>query len=400
MLRRFCFWAVKMTLLGMNIGVLGGGIGGLTAALALAQRGAQVTVLEQAEQLREVGAGVQISPNGFCVLRALGLNTALRERAVKAEAVELRDYKAGRLVTRLDLGLLDAHQEYFFLHRADLIDVLATACREAGVTIRLLQEAKAVVPGEKPRVEMVNGDHFCADLIIGADGLHSVARKALNGTSAPFFTRQTAWRAVVPNTLNHPNVTRLTMGPKRHLVSYPLRGGEFVNLVAVQERMDWVEEGWSHKDDPKNLRAAFADFDGEVPALLAQVSDVNLWGLFRHPVAQKWFGEGVAILGDAAHPTLPFMAQGAVMAIEDAWVLADCLATSETVEVGLALYQSKRHGRCTKIVAQASGSARKYHLSFPPLRWVAHTGLGVLGSVSPKKMLRQFDWIYRFDVTS
>jgi len=389
-----------MTLLGMNIGVLGGGIGGLTAALALAQRGAQVTVLEQAEQLREVGAGIQVSPNGFCVLRALGLDKAICARAVKGEAVELRDYKAARLVTRLDLGLLDEDQEYFFLHRADLIDFLAKACREAGVVIRLLQEAETVVPGPKPRVEMANGDHFTADLIIGADGLHSVARKALNGTNAPFFTRQTAWRAVVPNTLSHPNVTRLHMGPKRHLVSYPLRGGEFVNIVAVQERMDWVDEGWSHKDDPDNLRAAFADFGGDVPELLAQVSDVNLWGLFRHPVAQNWFGEGVAILGDAAHPTLPFMAQGAVMAIEDAWVLADCLATSEAVDVGLALYQSKRHDRCTKIVAQASGSARKYHLSFPPIRWAAHTGLSIFGAMSPKKMLGQFDWIYRFDVTS
>lgn len=388
-----------MSLLGMNIGVLGGGIGGLTAALALAQRGAQVTVLEQAEAISEVGAGIQVSPNGFCVLKALGLDEALRPTCVKGAAVELRDFKAGRLVTRLDLGLLDDNQEYFFVHRADLIDVLANACREAGVNIRLLQKAASVKPGGKPSVTMANGDSFSADLIVGADGLHSVVRQALNGTTAPFFTRQTAWRATVPNTMGYPNVARVHMGPKRHLVSYPLRGGTLVNIVAVQERMDWVEEGWAHRDRPENLRAAFAEFGGDVPALLEEVTEVGLWGLFRHPVAQKWYGENTAILGDAAHPTLPFMAQGAVMAMEDAWVLADCLAGTEDVSSGLALYQSKRHERCTKIVAQASGNAWKYHLSGLPMRMAAHTGMRLLGTLAPKKMMGQFDWIYRFDVT-
>lgn len=389
-----------MSLLGMKIGVLGGGIGGLTAALALAQRGAQVTVLEQADAISEVGAGIQVSPNGFCVLKALGLDEALRATCVKGEAVELRDYKAGRVVTRLDLGLLDEDQEYFFVHRADLIDVLANACREAGVSIRLLQKAETVVPGDKPSVTMTNGDVFSADLIIGADGLHSVVRQVLNGTSAPFFTRQTAWRATVPNSMGHPNVARVHMGPKRHLVSYPLRGGELVNIVAVQERMEWVEEGWAHRDRPENLRAAFSDFGGDVPALLDEVTEVGLWGLFRHPVAQKWYGENTAILGDAAHPTLPFMAQGAVMAMEDAWVLADCLSGTEDIMTGLALYQSKRHERCSKIVAQASGNARKYHLSLPPLRMAAHTGMLLLGKLAPEKMMGQFDWIYRFDVTN
>lgn len=388
-----------MSLLGMNIGVLGGGIGGLTAALALAQRGAQVTVLEQAEAISEVGAGIQVSPNGFCVLKALGLAEALRNCCVKGEAVELRDYKAGRLVTKLDLGLLDADQEYFFVHRADLIELLAEACREAGVHIRLLKKATTATPGPHPKVTLENGDFFEADLIIGADGLHSVVRKALNGTSAPFFTRQTAWRATVPNTMGHPNIARVHMGPKRHLVSYPLRGGELVNLVAVQERMDWVEEGWAHRDNPDNLRAAFADFGGDVPALLNEVTEVGLWGLFRHLVAQKWYGENTVILGDAAHPTLPFMAQGAVMAMEDAWVLADSLAGTEDIPSGLALYQSKRYERCTKIVAQATGNAWKYHLSAPPVRWAAHTGMRLAGALAPTKMMAQFDWIYRFDVT-
>lgn len=389
-----------MNLLGMKIGVLGGGIGGLTAALALAQRGALVTVLEQAEAISEVGAGIQISPNGICVLKALGIDASLRQTSVKGEEVELRDYKAGRLVTRLNLGLLDEGQDYYFVHRADLIDILATACRQAGVSIRLLKKAVSVTPGAQPSVTMSNGDVFTGDLIIGADGLHSVVRQTLNGTIAPFFTQQTAWRATVPNTMGHPNVAQVHMGPKQHLVSYPLRGGALVNIVAVQERMDWVEEGWAHRDRPENLQAAFATFGGNVPRLLDAVTDVGLWGLFRHPVAEKWYGENIAILGDAAHPTLPFMAQGAVMAMEDAWVLADSLAGTEDVASGLALYQSRRHERCTKIVAQASGNAWKYHLSSRPVRLAAHTAMRLMGAMSPKKMMGQFDWIYRFDVTS
>lgn len=383
----------------MDICVLGGGVGGLTAALALAQRGAQVTVLEQAEAISEVGAGIQISPNGMCVLRALGLETDLTVKAVQAQAVELRDYQAGRLVTRLDLTRLEEDQTYLFLHRADLIDVLVNACRASGVKIRLLQQATEVLPGARPKLRMASQSCVTPDLIVAADGLHSIARPALNGPSDPFFTGQVAWRATVPNTFNHPNCARVHMGPKRHVVSYPLRGGDLVNLVAVQERDLWAEEGWSHNDDPENLRAAFADFGGDVPLMLQGVTETGLWGLFRHDVAKLWGRENVALLGDAAHPTLPFMAQGAVMAIEDAWVLADCLNHCENTETALALYQNRRFDRVSKIVQTAGGNARKYHLSFPPLRWAAHRAIGAMGALVPAKMVGQFDWIYRHDVT-
>ena len=385
-----------MSLLGLDVIVVGGGIGGLTAALALAQRGAQVRVFEQAEEIAEVGAGLQVSPNGMCVLNALGLKSEIIQAAVRARGVELRDYRQSRLVTRLDLGRLGEDQGYFFLHRADLIDILLRAAQGAGVVVETGQPVASISDGA---VTLKNGTSQKAALVVAADGLHSVGRKFLNGTSAPFFTGQVAWRAVVPNTIDHPEVARVHMAPRRHIVSYPLRGGEFVNLAAVQERADWSEEGWSHLDSPDNVRAIFADFSPLVKNMMDAVQVTGKWGLFRHPVAPHWHGDAVALLGDAAHPTLPFMAQGAVMAIEDAWVLAASLAQTSTLPEGLAAYQLARRDRVSKIVETANKNAWRYHLSFPPLRFAAHSAMRLMGAVAPGKMMGQFDWIYRHDVT-
>ncbi|WP_370231886.1 FAD-dependent monooxygenase [Cognatishimia sp.] len=389
-----------MSLIGLNICVVGGGIGGLTAAIALARRGASVEVLEQAPVISEVGAGIQVSPNGMCVLAALGVADDIQARSVQAEAVELRDYRASRLVTRLNLGLLDATQKYFFLHRADLIDSLTQGAKAAGVTVHVGQKAVAVQAGHPASVTLENGDKRTADLVVCADGLHSIGRGALNGTLAPYFTRQVAWRAIVPNTIDHPNVARVHMGPKRHVVTYPLRDGSGVNLVAVEEKGAWGEESWATQDDPANMLAAFEDFCDPVKHLMRGAQAVGKWGLFKHPVALKWSDQGVVLLGDAAHPTLPFMAQGAVMAIEDAWVLAASLDRTDDLAAGLAAYQERRFERVSKIVETASKNAWRYHLSFPPLRFAAHSVMRFGGAVAPSKMMGQFDWIYRHDVTA
>ena len=386
-----------MSLEARKIVVIGAGIGGLAVARALALRGAEVTVLEQAEAIREVGAGLQISPNGFAVLRALGLSEGLISGAVRGKAVSLRDYRRGE-VLRLDLTRLES-QDYYFVHRADLIDLLAEGARASGVKIRLLQKVQAVQPGDRPQVELANGATVEADLVIGADGLHSGLRQVLNGTTAPFFTRQAAWRAVVPNTADRGPEVQVHMGPLRHVVSYPLRGGELLNIVAVQERAAWAAESWSQEDDPVAVRAAFGDFSTEVQDMLARIDRVHLWGLFRHPVAKVWQGGGTALLGDAAHPTLPFMAQGASMALEDGWVLADALSEFDDRGQALRAYQARRIDRARRVVAAATGNAWKYHLSFPPLRWAAHSALRLGGALAPVRMMRRYDWLYGHDVT-
>ncbi len=392
-----------MSLLGQSVIVLGAGVAGLAVARALALRGAQVTVLEQADAIREVGAGLQISPNGAAVLKALGLEPALAAASMRAEAVELRDGLDGALITRLDVARLRPDQGYHFLHRADLIDLLLTGAREAGVELRLLQKVESVdLSGDRPRVVMATGAVQEAALLIGADGLHSPTRVALNGKVAPFFTHQVAWRTLIPCEPGAAKVAEVHMGPGRHLVSYPLRGGSLRNIVAVEERRRWVEEGWSLRDDPLELRVAFERFGPRVRGWLDQVQDVYLWGLFRHPVAKQWVKAmpqgAVAILGDAAHPTLPFLAQGASMGLEDAWVLAATLAGHETVAAGLAAYQERRAPRAARIVEAANRNARAYHLS-GPARGIAHFGLRLGGKIAPGAALARFDWLYGHDVT-
>lgn len=387
-----------MSVFGKSVTIIGAGIGGLTVARALAQRGAKVTVLEQAPEITEVGAGLQISPNGFRVLDALGLGTAIKERSVQGQMVNLRDYR-GASVLELDLRQ-SADQRYYFVHRADLIDILAEGARDVGVKIKLSNRVASVSITKKPRVVLKDSGEIESDMVIGADGIHSKLRPELNGKDAPFFTGQVAWRAVVPNVVGRGAQAVVHMGPGRHLVSYPLRGGEFVNLVAVQERKEWAQEGWMVRDDPKNLRAIFSDFGGDAAALLSQVKDVHIWGLFRHPVAKTWAQGATALLGDAAHPTLPFLAQGAVMAIEDAWILADAVDNAEFIEDGLRHYQERRIARVTKVINTASKNAWKYHLSARPFRGAAHMALRVGGAVAPRRMLGQFDWIYGYDATA
>lgn len=358
----------------LRVAVAGGGIAGLTAALALAQRGAVVTVHEQAKALREVGAGLQLSPNAGRVLAALGVD--LDPVSVVSQGVILND-QWGRRVASLPFGRGRDGVPFRLIHRGALLATLARAAVAAGVTIRT-----------GLRLTEPEGD-----LTLGADGLHSVFRQRLNGTVAPFFTGQTAWRALIPDAAGDP-VAQVFMGPRRHLVSYPLAHGKR-NLVAVLERPDWQAEGWSHPDDPSNLRAAFADFGGPVPDWLARVEDVHVWGLFRHPVAPRWHDDRTVLLGDAAHPTLPFMAQGAAMAIEDAWVLAACVEAGQ----GLAAYQALRAPRCTAIVEAANANARNYHLR-GPARLVGHTAIRTMARLAPARLTGRFAWIYDHDPTA
>jgi salicylate hydroxylase len=396
-----------MSLAGREIAVIGAGIGGLAAATALAQRRARVRVFEQAEALEDVGAGIQVAPNGVAVLEALGLRDAAEACASLPEAVELRDHRGGRLVARVPLGadcVARYGRPYWHFHRADLLAVLAAGAAEAGVEVSLGRRVAAVrVEAEAVRLRAEDGEEQVAEIAIAADGLRSEARGAHFAALPPRFTGNVAWRGVVPAEAAPAELVRpaarVTMAPGRHLVTYPVRGGRLVNFVAVEERQAWTAEGWMTADDPENLRRAFAGWGGAAGALLAAVGSCHLWGLFDHPPLPRWCAGRLALLGDACHPMLPFLAQGATMALEDAWVLAAELALADEPARGLTAYEAARLPRTARVQRSAARSGRLYHLR-PGLRGPVQLGLGLASAAAPRLLAGRFDWLFGRDVTA
>ncbi|WP_367180493.1 FAD-dependent monooxygenase [uncultured Jannaschia sp.] len=360
--------------------MLGGGVAGLACAIACAQRGHVVTLLEQAPALTEIGAGLQIAPNGGRVLDALGVAPP----AIGNAAIHLIDGLTGRRVIRAPLG-----PGFRFLHRADLVAALAARAEATGVAIRLGAEV-AEVGADGRELRLASGETIATSRLIGADGARGAARAFVAPDHRPDFTGQVAWRAIVPVT-DWPGEARIHAGPGRHLVCYPLRDGTSLNLVAVEERAEWAAEGWSRRDAPENLRRAFAGFADPVPGLLAKVGEVHLWGLLDHGATPRWRRGVCTLIGDAAHPTLPFLAQGANLALEDAWTLAAMLDDP-------AAWERARRPRVARALRAARGNARNYHLSGARKR-AAHLALRTLDRVRPSTLTGAYRWLYDYDVT-
>lgn len=366
----------------MKAAVVGAGIGGAAAALALARTGWSVTVFERAEALGAVGAGLQLGPNAMRVLASWGV----RARGMRPTRVEMRDGPGGRLQAVIPFGdeaearYGAAYQQF---HRQDLLAALVAAARDAGVAFEF---GAKVTPKATPQ----------ADLIVAADGIRSMFRTHLNPGVEAAFTGQVAWRALVPQADLTLSATQLWMGPGRHVVAYPLREGAVWNVVAVQERSHWATEGWHNASDPGELRTAFAGW--RLAGLLDQAEEVILWGLFAHGPLPQWHRGHIGLLGDACHPMLPFMAQGAAMAIEDAWVLADCLRSGAVAD-GLARYQARRRPRTSRVQAVAARNARIYHLRSGLARGARGLGLN-LARRAQGGLLARFDWLYGADVTA
>ncbi|MES1155598.1 MAG: FAD-dependent monooxygenase, partial [Pseudorhodoplanes sp.] len=297
-------------------------IGGLTAARALALRGFEVRVFEQSDELKEVGAGVQVTPNSAKVLRALGLEPQLQSFGYQPQSVIVRDWNDGRELRRTPMQYAKAKYGagYYLLHRADLLKMIAQPL--PGVTVELNARVETVASGDKQaKVTLSDGRQFEADLIVGCDGIHSLVRKRLHGPQSPRFTGNMCWRALTPVDVFPPGLVApdmtIWMGPLGHIVVYYIRGGQFVNMVASRETDTWVEESWSVESSAQEMSAAFPNVNAEMRMLLDRAQNCFKWGLFdRDPL--PWWSKGrITLLGDAAHPMLPFLAQGAAMAIED-----------------------------------------------------------------------------------
>lgn len=360
-----------------NIAVVGAGIGGLCSALALVKRGFKVTVYEQAATISEVGAGLQLSPNAVQVLNQLGLAAALSPYVFRPNNAIMRHYQSGKNYFSVPLGdscLQRFGAEYWHIHRADLHRVLYQACMQNQVNLRLNSPISSYLHREDNNgVDLLlnNAEKIQHDLVIGADGIHSKIQttllRNLGLSSKPRFTGQVAWRGTVKTKDLPPNLiepsANLWIGPGKHFVSYYLRDGEEVNFVAVEERTDWQQESWSQQGDIAQLKGLFVGWHPHVQEILGATHNTFLWALHDREPLSSWVDKKVALLGDACHPMLPFLAQGAAMAIEDAYVIAALLKTQQHTPAALQQYQNLRLARTRSIQLNARQNASLYHMS-------------------------------------
>jgi salicylate hydroxylase len=389
----------------MRIVIIGAGIGGLTAALALLQRGFDVQVLEQASQLGEVGAGLQISPNGMRVLSALGLRTATEAVASEPLGKRVRLWSTGQTWNLFDLGPLSRERygfPYLTMHRGDLHRVLVEAVRErwpeairTGVRIDGLRHE-----GSHVTVQSQGRDVATADLVVGADGVHSQVRQQLFGGDKPRFSGILAWRGVIdaqdlPEHLRQPYGYNW-VGPGRHVIHYPMRNGTLVNLVAAVERQGWEVESWSQRGSTEEFLGDFVGWHDDIQQLIRAVKVPFKWALMGRDPMPRWSEGRVTLLGDACHPTLPFLAQGAVMAIEDGYVLARCLAAwPDDPPAALAAYEKARVGRTTRIVQGSAANALRFHN--PELAHAEGAAAYVDREWTEERVKERYEWLFDYD---
>lgn len=357
----------------MDILIVGAGIGGLTAAIRLLQRGHRVRILEQAKVLGEVGAGIQMSANAVKVLKAIGVEPALEATGVQPKAFEFRRFDSGELLHRIPLG--DAHREkhgaaYYQMHRRDLHDALVNALRErAPDAIRLNAPVRAVYEdAEGAEVELASGERLRAKLVIGADGIKSQVRQHVLGADKPVFTGQVVWRVLVPVERIPPDlrtnvVSTIWCGPRNHGVMYYLRSGQLINFVGCVAR-PWEEESWTSAHPWSELDHDYTGWHPMVRAVVdaADRDQCYRWALNSRVPAMVWSTPHVTMLGDAVHSTLPYMAQGAAMAIEDAGVLARALELDLPLAQRLRVYEQHRAPRTRRVVEESTEMGQLYQI--------------------------------------
>lgn len=383
--------------------IAGAGIAGLTTALALCRRGFPIVVLEAAKPLVDAGAGIQLPPNAVRVLRQLGLMEALRPHAVAPAAIHILHGRSGREIAAVPLGAAAEARygaPYWVMHRADLQHALVQALEpEQQVVLRLGVTVADHAAG--PQGIAVRGKTAAGVLVeergaalIGADGLWSQVRRKLGHAAAPRFRGRLAWRATVPADTMAPAWrqprTALWLGHNAHLVHYPVHGGAAINIVAITRDAEAVR-GWSGEGARAILEARFRRWCAPARALLAGVPRWQTWSLYDLAPFQPWGHGAVTLAGDAAHPMLPFLAQGGAMAIEDAATLA-ASAAEDPAELATAFraYEARRHVRTAQAARGAARNALAYHLPWP----FAAARDQVMRSLGGEWLRARYDWLY------
>ncbi|KAF2177125.1 FAD dependent oxidoreductase domain-containing protein [Zopfia rhizophila CBS 207.26] len=404
--------------------VIGAGLGGLGAAIALARKGHDVTVLEADAYLNEIGAGIQISPNSTRILDKYELTPDLSSHVTWLEAIRFLRYETGEVIgmTRLHPEMTEKYgYPYWLIHRADLQKVLYDGAIRSGAKVLFLSPV-ASVDSRVPSVSLRNGVQLRADLIVGADGISSLCRKSIfpNSVIDPIPSRSCAYRAVIPSPLlrvdpetahlMHTYTSTAWLGPHRQLLGYPIRNGEVFNLVGVHMGKVSNENKFSEPGDLGEMKREFADFDPVVKKLLEKVDSASKWQLADVPELQDWVSVSgkVVLIGDAAHAMVPFLAQGATSAVEDGAVLAECLARSENegdIPQFLHAFESIRQSRISTIQKGAHYNGHMLHLPDSEEQRQRDAAMAVDGDGGQKQQLcpnlwsdSEFShWLFGFD---
>lgn len=379
--------------------IAGGGISGISLALALGHRGLASIVLERATDFSEAGAGIQLGPNATRVLGRIGVASRLAAHAGKPAGLMVHDGRTGRHLATLPLGdwILARHgMPYWVAHRADLhTALLDTARAHPLVTIETGFDVTAIeTSGETAIVRERSGRQHAGLIVAGADGLWSTVRRLLWHTEAPPFTGRTATRALVPATAVRATFDLQHMGvwlaPGVHVVHYPIRGGTEIAVVVIA-RDDWSEEGWGAPADPAELMTRTAHLAPDIRSFLGRAREWRRWALFDPPPLPCWSKGRATLLGDAAHPIMPFLAQGGAMGIEDADCLAEALAaTPHSPEAALEAYERVRRPRVARVQAATRRNGWIYHLDGP----LAAARNLVLRTASRERLMKTYDWLY------
>jgi salicylate hydroxylase len=386
----------------ISVGVIGGGIGGLAAALSLMRAGLDVDVYEQALEAREVGAGIQVSPNATRILQRLGLAEILATTGMQPLTLRQRRWDDGRTLSCAPLGeAIDTAcgAPYYQIHRADLLNALLShfPAERLHVGHRLTD---LIDRGDRVEGLFENGKSITVDALVGADGIHSAVRRIVFGGESPQFTGCVAYRGLVAaDRLAHlklPVEFQIWMGPRKHFVHYFVRSGRLVNFVALVEQDSWTRESWTEQADVADVLDAFEGWHPQVRSILEAVDETFVWGLFEHPPMEHWSAGRITLLGDACHAMLPFWAQGAAQAIEDGAVLAACLAKIRGPDISRALrhYEALRLPRASRVQAASKQNKTRFHLPDGPQQRERDAQLG---DASTDWFLKAIAWVYGHD---